>query len=132
MAYNSTTEECWENPTECWRKMYSIFHKSTNSEDAGIIAERLIATMNGFGLEIKSYEEGNLKHAIWIYVNCRVSGFYKTLYCHDMKTFKCSYCVSGAFRPEKDICLLWQYTHCPKHAGPLVLSGEVQRWTSYN
>ncbi len=32
MAYDSTREECWENPTEFWGKMYSIFHKSTHSE----------------------------------------------------------------------------------------------------
>ncbi len=32
MTYNSTKEECWENPTEFWGKMYSVFHKSTNSE----------------------------------------------------------------------------------------------------
>ncbi len=25
MTYDSTREECWENPTEFWSKMYSIF-----------------------------------------------------------------------------------------------------------
>ena len=45
MAYNSTRAECWENPSEFWGKMYSIFHKSTNSEHKGFLAERLIATM---------------------------------------------------------------------------------------
>ncbi len=119
MTIDRTREECWENPTEFWSKMYSIFHKSTKSEHEGFLAERLIATMDRFGLEIKPYEEGNLKHAMWIYAYYGVSGFYKTLYCHEMKTFDCSYQVSGTFRPEIDICLLWQNIHCPKHAGYL-------------
>ncbi len=69
MTYDSTRQECWGNPTEFWSKMYSIFHKSTNSEHEGFLAERLIDTMDQLGHEIESYEERNLKHAIWIYVN---------------------------------------------------------------
>ncbi len=119
IAYDFTREECWENPMEFWSKMYSIFHKSTNSEHKGFLAERLIATMDRFSPETEPYEEGNPKNAIWIYVNCEVSGFHKTLYCHEMKTFKCSHWVSGAFRLETDICLPWQNSHCPKHTGYL-------------
>ncbi len=64
MAYDSTREKCWENPTEFRGKMYSIFHKSINSEHEGFLAERLISTMDWFGLEIEPYEGGNLKHAM--------------------------------------------------------------------
>ncbi len=59
--------------------MYLIFHKSTNSKHEGCLAERLIVTlivtMDELGLEINPYEEGNPKHAIWIYiiVGCQVS-----------------------------------------------------------
>ncbi len=52
MTYDSTREECQENPTEFWGKMYSIFHKSTKSKHKGFLAERLVATMDQFGLEI--------------------------------------------------------------------------------
>ncbi len=69
MAYDSTREECWENPAEFWGKMYSIFHKLKNLEHEGFLAERLVATMDWFGLKIEPYEEGSLKHAMWIYVN---------------------------------------------------------------
>ena len=119
MAYESTRAECWENPSEFWGKMFSIFHKSTNSEHEGFLAERLIATMDRFGLEIEPYERGNLKHAMWIYVNRGVSGFYKTLYRHEMKTLHCSYRVSGTFKPETDIRLPWQNSQRPKNAGYL-------------
>ncbi len=87
-------------PYGLWGKMYSIFHKSTNSEHEGFLAKRLVATMDQLGLEIEPYEKGNLKHAMWIYVNQGVSGFYKTLYHHEMKTLHCSYHVSGTFKPE--------------------------------
>ncbi len=83
------------------------------------LAERLIATMDRFGLEIEPYENGNLKHVMWSYVDCGVSEFYKTVYCHEMKRFKCSYHVNGTFRPETDIHLIWPSSHCPKHAGYL-------------
>ncbi len=73
--------------------------------------------MDQLGLEIEPYEKGNLKHAMWIYVNQGVSGFYKTLYHHEMKTLHCSYHVSGTFKPETDICLPWQNSQRPKNAG---------------
>ena len=56
---------------------------------------------------------------MWIYVNRGVSGFYKTLYRHEMKTLHCSYCVSGTFKPETDIRLPWQNSQRPKNAGYL-------------
>ncbi len=49
------------NAGKILQKMYSIFHKSTNSENDGLLAERLIATVSRFGLKIKPYENGNLK-----------------------------------------------------------------------
>ncbi len=69
MAYDSTREVCWENPMDFWSKMYSIFHKFTNSEHEGFFEERLVATMDRFSIEIEPYEDQNLKHAMWIYVN---------------------------------------------------------------
>ncbi len=117
MVYDSTREECWENTTEFRGKMYSIFHKSTNSKHKGFLAERLVATMDRFGLEIEPYEEGILKHAMWIYVNQGVSGFYKTRYLHEMKTLHCSYRVSKTFKPETDIHLPWQNSQHLKNAG---------------
>ncbi len=81
------------------------------------MAEGLVATMDWFGLEIEPYEEGNLKPAMWIYVNQGVSGFYKTLSCHEMKTLDCSYHVSRTFKSQTDICLPWQNSQCPKKAG---------------
>ena len=81
------------------------------------LADRLVATMDWFGLEIEPYEEGNLKHAMWIYFNQGVSGFYKTLYRHEMKTLHCSYRVSGTFKPETDICLPWQNSQHRKNSG---------------
>ncbi len=55
MAYDSTRQECWENPMEFWSKMYSIFHKATNFEHDGFLAERFIVTMDRFGLEMEPY-----------------------------------------------------------------------------
>ncbi len=49
------------------------------------LAEKLVATMDWFGLEIETYQKGNFKHEMWIYVNRGVPGLYKTLYHHDMK-----------------------------------------------
>ncbi len=65
----------------------------------------LIATMDRFGLKIQAFDVDLCQ--------CKMSGFYKTLYCHEMKTFKYSYCVSGTFRLEKDIHLPNQNNHCP-------------------
>ncbi len=108
-----------ENPTEFWSKMNSVFHKSKNLEHKGFLAERLIATMDRFCLEIEPYEEWNLKHPMRIYVNCGVSGFYQTLYWHEKTTLYCSYYVSGTFRLEIDVHLLWQNSQCQKHVGYL-------------
>ncbi len=117
MVYHSTREECWKNPTEFGGKMYSNFHESTNSEHAGFWAEKLVAAMDRFGLEIEPFKEGNLKHAMWIYLNWGLSGFYKTLYRHVMKTLHCSYCVRGALKPETDISLQWHNSQWPKNMG---------------
>ncbi len=73
--------------------------------------------MDRFGLEIEPYEERNLKHVQWGFMSIGgVSGFYRTLYCHEMKTLHYSYHVSGTFKPEMDICLPWQNSQCPKNA----------------
>ncbi len=105
------------NPTKFLSKMYSIFHKTKNSEHEGFFTERLTASMDRFGLEIEPNEVGNLKHAMWIYVDWGVSGFYKTLYCHKMKTLQCLYYASGTFRPETDIHLRWQNSQFPTYVG---------------
>ncbi len=105
------------NPLIFWGKMYSIFHKPTTTDHKGSLVNKLVGTMDQFGLYIKPYNKTNknMKHTIWDYMNQGVSNFYKTVYHHEMNCLQCLYCANRSFNEETDFQLPRDKHNLPRH-----------------